>query len=500
MERCDDAAERKLRCAPVNGRAGQFREASVAAVTPMESHLLAGRYRLLQPLGQGGMGMVWRARDELLGRDVAVKEVLVPAELPAGERAIVRERTLREARSAARLSHPNVVTIFDVVEESGRPWVVMEFVSSRPLADVVREDGPLPPRQVAEIGRQLLAALRVAHAAGVLHRDVKPGNVLLGTDGRVVLTDFGIALLEGDPALTASGMLVGSPAFMAPERVQGKGAGPESDLWSLGATLYTAVEGRAPHDRGAPLPTVAAVVTEAADPPRLAGPLWPVIEGLLRKNPAERLSAEEAEHLLRGVASAVGQEEQAPPERQRPAGLSPTVTDHGAGDGVHGRDGQAGRDGWRTSPLLAPLPGRCGPRAGTPPCDRRGRGRCRAAGGIRAWLGHAELERGSRRSRRAACCEHDAIRAAVCAWADTEYLAVESADDQTVRADVPTAVEASLRTVDQADRDPACRLHPLPRPDRLLPRRARRLERHPAERSCLLPGTGRIPATHHRPN
>ena len=349
MERCDDAAERKLRCAPVNGRAGQFREASVAAVTPMESHLLAGRYRLLQPLGQGGMGMVWRARDELLGRDVAVKEVLVPAELPAGERAIVRERTLREARSAARLSHPNVVTIFDVVEESGRPWVVMEFVSSRPLADVVREDGPLPPRQVAEIGRQLLAALRVAHAAGVLHRDVKPGNVLLGTDGRVVLTDFGIALLEGDPALTASGMLVGSPAFMAPERVQGKGAGPESDLWSLGATLYTAVEGRAPHDRGAPLPTVAAVVTEAADPPRLAGPLWPAIEGLLRKNPAERLSAEEAEHLLRGVASAVGQEEQAPPERQRPAGLSPTVTDHGAGDGVHGRDG------WRTSPLLAPL-------------------------------------------------------------------------------------------------------------------------------------------------
>ena len=184
--------------------------------------------------------------------------------------------------------------------------------------------------------------------------------MLLGTDGRVVLTDFGIAMVEGDPALTASGMLVGSPAFMAPERVQGKGTGPESDLWSLGATLYTAVEGRAPHDRGAPLPTVAAVVTEAADPPRLAGPLWPIIEGLLRKNPAERLSAEEAEHLLRGVASAVGQEAQAPPERQRPAGLSPTVTDHGAGDGVHGRDGQAGRDGWRTSPPAVPAgePGR----------------------------------------------------------------------------------------------------------------------------------------------
>jgi len=308
---------------------------------PMGVRLLAGRYRLLQPLGQGGMGVVWRSRDELLGRDVAVKEVLIPPELSHGERETLRERTLREARSAARLSHPNVVTIFDVVVEAGRPWIVMEFVASRSLAEVLREDGPLPPRQVAEVGRQVLAALRVAHAAGVLHRDVKPSNVLLGRDGRVVLTDFGIATLEGDPSLTTSGMLLGSPAFIAPERVQARGTGPESDLWSLGATLYTAVEGRPPYDRGAPLPTLAAVVTETADPPRLAGPAWPVIERLLRKDPAERIGAEEADRLLRNLASASDQAEQVPHAWQRPAAPPPTVAAH---------DGEGG-DGERTSLL-----------------------------------------------------------------------------------------------------------------------------------------------------
>ena len=308
---------------------------------PMGVRLLAGRYRLLQPLGQGGMGVVWRSRDELLGRDVAVKEVLIPPELSHGEREMLRERTLREARSAARLSHPNVVTIFDVVEEAGRPWIVMEFVASRSLAEVLREDGPLPPRQVAEVGRQVLAALRVAHAAGVLHRDVKPSNVLLGRDGRVVLTDFGIATLEGDPSLTTSGMLLGSPAFIAPERVQARGTGPESDLWSLGATLYTAVEGRPPYDRGAPLPTLAAVVTETADPPRLAGPAWPVIERLLRKDPAERIGAEEADQLLRNLASASDLAEQVPHAWQRPAAPPTTVAAH---------DGE-GRDGERTSLL-----------------------------------------------------------------------------------------------------------------------------------------------------
>ena len=284
---------------------------AVRMSAPGDNRLLAGRYRLTGPLGQGGMGVVWRSRDELLDRDVAVKEVLLPAELSDEERRVLRERTLREARSAARLSHPHAVTIFDVVEEDGRPWIVMEFVASRSLAEVVREDGPLPPAQVARIGHQVLAALTTAHAAGVLHRDVKPGNVLLSTDGRAVLTDFGIATLEGDPSLTTSGMVLGSPAYLAPERVQAHSTGPESDLWSLGATMYTAVEGRPPYDRGAALATLAAVVTDRPDQPRLAGPLWPVIEGLLRKEPQDRISPAEADRMLRDI-TATGEDRPGP--------------------------------------------------------------------------------------------------------------------------------------------------------------------------------------------
>jgi serine/threonine protein kinase len=264
----------------------------------MAGRLLAGRYQLLWTLGRGGMGVVWQARDELLGRTVAVKEILLPPELPDEEREILRRRTLREARSAGRLSHLNVVTVYDVVEEDGRPWIVMELIRSTTLAEAIREYGPLPPSEVARIGLQVLAALQAAHRAGVLHRDVKPSNVLLTGDGRVVLTDFGIATLEGDPSLTTSGALLGSPAFIAPERIQGRGAGTGSDLWSLGATLYTAVEGRPPYDRGAALPTLAAAVTEEPDPARLAGPLWPALEGLLRKNPEERIDAWEARDLL----------------------------------------------------------------------------------------------------------------------------------------------------------------------------------------------------------
>jgi serine/threonine protein kinase len=270
--------------------------------------LLAKRYRLLGSLGRGGMGIVWQARDEVLGREVAVKEVLLPPELPEDERAVMRERTLREARSAARLSHPNVVTVYDVVEEDGRPWIVMELVRSRTLAQAIRDDGVLPWREVAGIGVQVLAALQAAHAAGVLHRDVKPSNVLLAEDGRVVLTDFGIASLEGETTLTRTGMLVGSPAFIAPERVRARGAGPESDLWSLGATLYTAVEGRPPHDRGGALPTLTAAVTEAPDPAPSAGPLWPAIDGLLRKEPAERIDARETGRLLRQALDTAGQQ------------------------------------------------------------------------------------------------------------------------------------------------------------------------------------------------
>lgn len=279
------------------------------------------------------MGLVWHARDEVLDRDVAVKEIVLPPELPEEERAVLRRRTLREARSAARLSDPNVVAVYDVVEEEGRPWIVMEFVKSRTLADVVRQDGPLPYRQVAKIGLQVLAALEAAHPAGVLHRDVKPSNVLLADDGRVVLTDFGIATLEGESTLTQSGTLVGSPAYIAPERVQARGAGPESDLWSLGATLYTAVEGRPPYERGNALTTLTAAVTEPPDPPKLAGPLWPALEGLLRKSPADRIDAATARQLLLQAATPI-----TPATMPRPAPVPPpagsTSSDRGQGTRV----------------------------------------------------------------------------------------------------------------------------------------------------------------------
>jgi serine/threonine protein kinase len=276
-------------------------------MTAAVGQLLGGRYRLLALLGQGGMGVVWHAHDDLLSRDVAVKEVLWPPQLSASEQQVLFRRTVREARAAARLNHPAAVTVFDVLEEAGRPWIVMEFVRSRSLAQAVDEDGPLPPSEAARIGLEVLGALAAAHAAGILHRDVKPSNVLLAQDGRVVLTDFGIAALHGDPALTASGALMGSPAYIAPERARGGQAEPASDLWSLGVTLYAAVEGRTPHERGGAMPTLLAVTTEEPDPPRRAGPLAPVLEGLLQRDPASRLNADDTAPLLGAIAAGPGQ-------------------------------------------------------------------------------------------------------------------------------------------------------------------------------------------------
>lgn len=253
--------------------------------------LIADRYRLLSRLGSGGMGTVWRAQDQLLHREVAVKEVVLPAGLPDADREQLRERTLREARAAARLDSPHAVTVYDVVEQDGHPFLVMELVQARTLSDVVSEGGPLPPHRVAEIGLSLLSALEAAHAQGIVHRDVKPSNVLLRPDGRVVLSDFGIAHTTGDASLTSTGLLLGSPSFIAPERVRGLASGPESDLWSLGATLFTAVEGRAPYDTGEALTTMTAVVTGEPAPFVLAGPLTPVLAGLLDREPADRLDA-----------------------------------------------------------------------------------------------------------------------------------------------------------------------------------------------------------------
>jgi serine/threonine protein kinase len=270
-----------------------------------DGRLLGGRYRLRSVLGRGGMGIVWRAVDEVLGRDVAVKEVLVPRGLEDDAREVLHKRMLREARAAARLSHPGIVTVHDVVEVDGSPWIVMEFVEARTLQDTVDEDGPLPPGQVAEIGRQLLGALRTAHLAGILHRDVKPANVML-SDERAVLTDFGIAHMEGDVSLTQTGIVMGSPAYIAPERAQGDRPGPPADLWALGATLYMAVEGNPPHDREDILSTLAAVMMEDVPEPKRAGPLAPLLLGLLVKDPTTRLDAAGAAELLQRTESYEG--------------------------------------------------------------------------------------------------------------------------------------------------------------------------------------------------
>ncbi|WOT37904.1 serine/threonine-protein kinase [Streptomyces coeruleorubidus] len=270
---------------------------------PGHERVIAGRYRLLAPLGEGGMGTVWRARDEVLHREVAVKEVRAPAGLGGDDVRRMYARLEREAWAAARVANRNVVTVYDVATDGGRPWIVMELVRGLSLAEVLDAEGPMPPQRAAHIGAEVLAALRAAHEAGVLHRDVKPANVLIANDGRIVLTDFGIAMVEGSSALTMTGEVIGSPEFLAPERALGRTPGPESDLWSLGVLLYAAVEGQSPFRQDTPLSTLRAIVDEELPPPRRAGPLAPVIEGLLRKDPAQRLPAGQAEQDLRVIGA-----------------------------------------------------------------------------------------------------------------------------------------------------------------------------------------------------
>ncbi len=268
--------------------------------------LVAGRYSVTGVLGRGGMGVVWDATDEVLDRPVALKEVSFPAHLTDEERASLRARTLREARTAARLVHPCVTTLYDVVEEDGRPWLVMERVESRSLQEVVQQSGPLPWRTVARIGLDVLDALEAAHAAGIVHRDVKPANVLVGSDCSAHLTDFGIATATGDASITTSGAILGSPAYMSPERARGEEPGPSVDLWSLGATLYTAVEGRLAFDRPEPMATLLAVVQEDPAPPERAGPLAPVLQGLLTRDQEQRWDVARARAGLRDALAGAG--------------------------------------------------------------------------------------------------------------------------------------------------------------------------------------------------
>jgi eukaryotic-like serine/threonine-protein kinase len=261
------------------------------------------------------MGAVWQARDELLNRDVAVKEIEWPAQMDPDEQDTARRRAVREAQLAARLRHPNVVSVYDIVDEDDRPSIVMELVPFRSLRDALTEDGPLSGAEAARIGLSVLAALRAVHGVGVVHRDVKPANILLGPEGRVVLTDFGIATAAGSPTLTNSGVLLGSPSYLAPERARGGPASPASDLWALGASLFTAVEGRPPFERDSVLASLTAVVADEPDPPAHAGPLAPVIEGLLRKDPGTRLGIDGAEQMLHRIVADLDRAAIPPAER-----------------------------------------------------------------------------------------------------------------------------------------------------------------------------------------
>ena len=256
---------------------------------------VAGRYRLLALVASGGMGRVWRAHDELLDREVAIKELTAPAGMPVIGRREVQFRTVREARAAARLDHPGVVRIFDVVQATGRSWIVMEYIPSRSLQQVISEDGPLTHQEAARVGLAVLSALTAAHAAGVLHLDVKPHNVLIAADRRIVLTDFGLATVSAAPGSSTVSVdgepLLGSPHYVAPERLRGAAGDARMDLWSLGASLYAAVESRPPFDRPSITESLAAVLVDAPDPPRHPGPLHPVIAGLLAADPARRWGA-----------------------------------------------------------------------------------------------------------------------------------------------------------------------------------------------------------------
>ncbi|MGW3092293.1 protein kinase domain-containing protein [Streptomyces sp. NPDC001102] len=300
---------------------------------------MTGRYRLVESIGQGGMGRVWRAADEILDRPVAVKEIRIDG-LDGEDTRTRRERTLREARATARIDHPNVVRVYDVVDEGERLWIVMELVRGRSLERILAEDGPLGPRETARTGLGLVAALRQVHARGVLHRDIKPGNVLvdgsLDPDRRIVLTDFGIAAIQDAKALTMVGMLVGSPDYMAPERISGRPQGPPSDIWSLGATLCAALGGRSPFSRGTTLATLHAVLYEEPELPAAAGPLSGVLAALLEKEPDARPGLTELEEALRPVAfppptptlpvgggGADTPEERPPQDRPTAAGATP---------------------------------------------------------------------------------------------------------------------------------------------------------------------------------
>jgi hypothetical protein len=289
---------------------------------------VANRYELEAELGHGGMGVVWRATDTLLARQVALKEVDLPRGGDAAEREGLRARVSREARAAARLSHPGVVTVYDIAHDGGQDFIVMELVSAPTLEELVRTTGPLPPERAARLGLGLLDALEAAHRAGIVHRDLKPRNVMVREDGATKLADFGIASVQGDPRLTATGLVVGSPAYMAPEQVEAEAVSPATDLWALGATLWFAVEGQPPFG-GGEFQTLNAIVSGRPRQPQRLGALTPVLARLLVKEPAGRATPAELRPLLRQVAAGQGATVAGAPGRgaRDGGGTGPPATD-----------------------------------------------------------------------------------------------------------------------------------------------------------------------------
>jgi len=288
------------------------------ASTPVAKKI-ADRYTISGRLGSGGMGTVWRAEDGVLRREVAVKEVNFPSSLSDDERESLRARALREARAAAGLTHPGVVTVYDAIEQDDHVYIVMELVDAPTLQDIVDRDGPVAPERAAEIGLELLDVLEAAHAAGIVHRDIKPANVMVPDDGRVKLADFGIAAVTDDPKITGTGMVMGSPKFMAPEQATGEKVTPATDLWSLGATLYFVVEGVGPFDRGQSIATLTAIVHDEPRAATRAGALRPALDALLHKDPDARVKPPALRALLRdssdaGAAPTVAAESATPTE------------------------------------------------------------------------------------------------------------------------------------------------------------------------------------------
>jgi hypothetical protein len=339
-----------------------------------------GRYALLEEIGSGGMGRVWRARDEVLARDVAIKEIVLPAWMSDAERTEAQVRARREARAAAQLNHPNVVQIYDFVPTGGAPWIVMEYIAGRSLHEVIVQNGPLRPEAAARLGLRVLSALAAAHRARVLHRDVKPENVLIAADGRVVLSDFGLAVIQGgDADATRSGPILASPQYVAPERARDGVSTVEGDLWSFGATLYAAVEGRSPYARSSAMATLTALATEPPAPPKRAGALAAVLDGLLRKEPAERMTAEEAMRLLTPLAGGTA--------RSRPVRM-------GASGPIVG----VARVRPPEAPLPLPVPEEGEPALVARPTRKAARAARRAGRGERAPVGATRRRRGGLRS------------------------------------------------------------------------------------------------------